>query len=72
MHTQSSISTTARHLSHTGETFVRRQKVLADGGQFTDETAGVPLEAPIAAQAEEMEEDASRSGASQPNLHLTP
>ena len=51
---------------------MRRQKVLADGGQFTDETAGVPLEAPIAAEAEEMEEDSARRRPGQPYLHLTP
>src|SRR5688572_32031903 len=36
-HTQSSISAIPRHPSHTGETFVRRQKVLADSGQRSEE-----------------------------------
>ena len=71
MHTQN-FSTRARHLSHAGETFVRRQSVLAHGHQLAGETAAVPLEVPIEAEAEEVEEHSSRSRPGQPYLRLTP
>ena len=49
-----------------------RRQVPAECQQFTGQTAGVPLEPPIAAEAEEMKEDTSRYRPGQPYLHLTP
>ena len=68
MHTWRLIFTSARHLSHTGETFVRRQ----EGGQFAAHAPRVPAQPPVTAEAKKVQDDPSRSRYRQPHLHLTP
>jgi hypothetical protein len=72
VHTQIFISTSARHPSHTGETSMRRQKVLAHRHELTAQAVQVPLKAAIAAQAQKVQKDSAPSGPGQPHLHLTP
>jgi hypothetical protein len=68
MHTRRLISTSTRHLSHTGETFVRRQ----ESGYLATHAPRVPAQPPITAEAKQVQDNPSRSRYRQSHLHLTP